>query len=380
MRTTLPDEVAVLVETFTTFVRRELQPMERDVEWRYEDEIPQSVLRAVHRRSAELGFYAPDYPESVGGVGLSQLGMSALREQAFRLPGRLASHAVAGPSGPSGLLLNGSLEQQQRYLAPLVAGQATRALALTEAGAGSDAAAIVTRADQVSGGWRLNGSKYFITNAGYADIIIVVAKVADSSRTAAFIVEREDPGLRIGRRIHGMNDEQGQWEVVFDNCFLPDDRMIDGDAHYEALQNFAKGRLAIAATCVGMALRALDLGFEYADQRTTFGQPISSYQHVQRHLVDGWVETRCAQLLTYDTAIALDAGGAAMRESAAAKLKASEMAYQVIDSVLQVFGGAGWTRDLPLERLLRQVRMWRIVEGTSELLRVIIARTLLDGA
>lgn len=385
---TIAPEYQQLRSACRRFISTELAGMEAGIGPDRSGEVPEKMIRDVRRRSADLGFYAPDYPEELGGQGLPQLGMTLLREQAFSCDGRLGEYVTAGPEGPSGLLLAGTPDQRERYLVPLVRARASRCLALSEPGAGSDTQALTTRARAQGDGWVINGTKHFITNAEAADFAIVLARTSDARAGAdgvtAFLVDKGTPGFNVGRLIPGMTEDSRQYEVHFDDCYVPETQIIGGpratgQAMYQAIQYFALGRLALAAASIGMADKALRMGIEYAKTRQAFGKTISQYQYVQGHLVDSHVELRAARLLTYDAAAHYDSGQSAMVESSIAKLTATETAYTIVDRVIQVFGGSGWTRDLPLERMLRLLRMYRIVDGTSEIQRVIIGRSLLGA-
>jgi alkylation response protein AidB-like acyl-CoA dehydrogenase len=381
----IPPEYDELCRNLTDYVERELKPLEAAELDPEEDDIPVELIDRVRKRSAELGFYAPDFPEDVGGSGLPQLGMVLLREAAARTGCRLAGFAAYGPEGPTGLLLSGTDEQKKRYLVPLVAAEKSMCFALTEPDAGSDAQSLRTTAVKDGSDWVLNGTKHFITNGKHADFALVFAandrELKAQGGITAFIVEKGTPGFAVGRAQRGMLDAEGQYELVFEGCRVPEDQVLGGPGKvgmgfYSAMQFLAMGRLSIASTCNGIADYALGLGIAYAKERRAFDRPIGKNQYVQGHIVDSLVELKASKLMAYECAWKYDKGDAVIQESSVVKLYATEMVNRVVDRMIQVHGGMGWMRELPLERLYRFVRIFRIVEGTSEIQKYVIAKTL----
>ena len=382
---TVPSEYAELQRNLTDFVERELKPIEEAELDPETDEVPVELRDRVRRRSAELGFYAADFPEDLGGSGLPQLGMVMLREAAPLTGCRLAGFTTYGPEGPTGLLLNGTDEQKKRYLVPLISAEKSMCFALTEPDAGSDAQSIRTTAVQDGDHWVLNGTKHFITNGKHADFALVFAandreKKAQGGITA-FIVEKDTPGFSVGRAQRGMVEGEGQFELVFDNCRVSEEQILGGPENvgmgfYSAMQFLAMGRLSIAALCNGIAEYALGLGTEYAKNRTAFDRPIGKNQYVQGHLVESLIEIKASKLMTYECAWRYDQGEQVIQESSIAKYYSTEMVNRVVDRMIQVHGGMGWMRELPLERLYRLVRIFTLVEGTSEIQKYIIAKTM----
>ncbi|MFH8410134.1 acyl-CoA dehydrogenase family protein [Streptomyces sp. NPDC018019] len=368
-----------LIASFESFVRKELVPLAADLP---EDaDLPPAELRDyVRRRSAALGFYAGDYPEELGGSGMPFTAVVLLHHAAGRSGCPLAQYALAGSDGPSPLLRHGTEEQIERYLKPLVRGEAVRCLALTEPNAGSDAFQLTTTAvhDAAAGEWVLKGRKTFVSNADRADFTLVVAS-AEGGPTA-FVVEAGNPGLRIGQRYEGMSGEP-LYELLLEDARVPDDAVIGGtDGVGSALGNgmdsLSRGRLVVAAMCDGIAEYALEQGIAYARERRAFGARIGAYQHVQEHLVTSRAEVEAAKLLTLACARLVDSGTEAPENAALAKLTSSETAVRVVDRALQVHGATGWVRGHPLEFLYRYVRMMTIIEGTSEIQKVIVARSM----
>ena len=381
----IPDEYAQLQGNITDYIDRELRPLEDAELDPEEDDVPVELRDRIRRRSAELGFYAADFPEDLGGSGLPQLGMVLLREAAARSGCRLAAFTTYGPEGPTGLLLNGTDEQKKTYLVPLIAAEKSMCFALTEPDAGSDAQSIRTTATQDGSDWILNGAKHFITNGKHADFALVFAandraKKAQGGITA-FIVERGTPGFTLGRAQRGMVEGEGQFELIFDNCRVSEEQILGGPGNvgmgfYSAMQFLAMGRLSIGAMCNGIADYALSLGIDYAKNRVAFDRPIGKNQYVQGHIVDSLVELKASKLMTYECAWKYDTGDPVIQESSIVKLYASEMVNRVADRMIQVHGGMGWMKELPLERIYRLVRIFTLVEGTSEIQKYIIAKSV----
>ena len=381
----IPDEYNELQRNLTGFIERELRPLEESELDPERDEMPVELRDRVRRRAAELGFYAADFPEDLGGSGLPQLGMVLLREAAARTGCRLATFVTYGPEGPTGLLLSGTDEQKKRYLMPLITAEKSMCFALTEPDAGSDAQSIRTTATADGDDWIITGTKHFITNGKHADFALVFAandrtKKAQGGITA-FIVERGTPGFEVGRAQHGMVEGEGQFELVFDNCRVSSEQILGGPdsvgmGFYSAMEFLAMGRLAIAASCNGMADFALSLGTEHAKNRIAFDRPIGKNQYIQSHLVESLIEIKASKLMTYECAWRYDNGDPVVQESSIAKYYSTEMVNRVVDRMIQVHGGMGWMRELPLERLYRFVRIFTLVEGTSEIQKYIIAKTM----
>jgi alkylation response protein AidB-like acyl-CoA dehydrogenase len=381
----IPAEYSELQRNLVDFVDRELRPLEEEHLDPEKDDVPVELRDRVRRRSAELGFYAADFPEDLGGSGLPQLGMVLLREAGARTGCRLAGFTTYGPEGPTGLLLNGTDEQKKTYLVPLISAEKSMCFALTEPDAGSDAQNISTTAVKDGNDWILNGRKHFITNGKHADFALVFA-ANDRSKKAqggitAFIVERGTPGFSVGRGQVGMVQGEGQFELVFEDCRVSEEQILGGPQNvgmgfYSAMQFLAMGRLSIGAGCNGIAEYALNLGLEYAKERKAFDRPIGKNQYIQGYLVDSLVQIRASKLLTYECAWKYDQGDPVIQESSIVKLHATEMVNHVVDRMIQVHGGMGWMREVPLERLYRFVRIFTLVEGTSEIQKYIIAKTM----
>lgn len=377
------DGHADLVRSFESFIQRELVPLAAEIA--EAGTVPQADMRSyVRRRSAALGFYAGDYPEELGGSGMPFTAVALLHHAAGRSGCALAPYALAGPEGPSPLLRHGTDRQIERYLVPLVRAEATRCLALTEPHAGSDAFRLATVATRKADGWVINGRKTFVSNADEADFALVVTATdlgdGPTAGATAFVIPTDQPGLRIGQRYEGMSGEL-LFEVLLDQVHVSPDAVIGGDdavggAAAIAIDSLSQGRLVVAAQCNGIAEYALRLGLEHARSRSAFGNRIGSYQHVQEHLVSSHAEVESSKLLTLAAARLVDEGVEAPENAALAKLTASQTVVRTVDRSLQVHGATGWVRGHPLEFLYRYVRMMTIIEGTSEVQKVIIAKAL----
>jgi len=381
----VPDDYRELTRNLTDFVARELRSLESAELDPEHDDVPTELRDRVRRRSAELGFYAADFPEDLGGSGLPQLGMVLLREAAARTGCRLAAFATYGPEGPTGVLLSGTDEQKKTYLTPLITAEKSMCFALTEPDAGSDAQNIATTATQDGDDWVLNGTKHFITNGKHADFALVFAANDRTKRAqggiTAFIVESGTPGFEVGRSQIGMVEGEGQYELIFRDCRVSENQVLGGVDNVgmgfgAAMQFLAMGRLSIGAMCNGIAEYCLNLGIDYAKERRAFDRPIGKNQYVQGHIVDSVVELKAAKLMTCECAWKYDNGDPVIQESSIVKLYSAEMVNRVVDRMIQVHGGMGWMRELPLERIYRLVRIFTLVEGTSEIQRHIIAKTV----
>ncbi|MFJ3219556.1 acyl-CoA dehydrogenase family protein [Kitasatospora sp. NPDC086801] len=381
----LEDGHRELVEAFESFVRRELVPLAAELP-ETADEVPAELRAYVRKRSAALGFYAGDYPEELGGADMPFTAVVLLHHAAGRSGCTLAPYALAGSDGPSPLLRHGTPEQIERHLVPLVRGEQTRCLALTEPHAGSDAFRLTTTAVRTADGWVLNGRKTFVSNADRAGLVLVVTATdlgegaGPTAGATAFVLPIDQPGLRIGQRYEGMSGEP-LFELLLDEVTVSDDAVIGGEegvgaATALAMDSLSRGRLVVAAMCNGIAEYALRIGVEYARERRAFGKVIGEYQHVQEHLVATRAEVESSKLLTLACARLVDDGTEAPENAALAKLTASETAVRAVDRSLQVHGATGWVRGHPLEFLYRYVRMTTIIEGTSEVQKVIIARSM----
>jgi butyryl-CoA dehydrogenase len=336
------------------------------------------------KRLAELGFLGLPYPEHYGGAGLDTLAYVIAVEEVARACGStaitFAAHVSLGCGPVWGV---GSEEQKQRFLVPMARGEALGAFGLTEPNAGSDAAGTQTRAEQVHGGWRVNGSKIYITNGSVAKYITFTARTDASKGTkgiSAFIMDTATPGFKVGKREKKMGLRGSDTVAVsFEDCMVPGENLL-GDPHggFRAfMQTLTGGRISIGALALGLAQGAYEHAVRYSKERRQFGKAISEFQAVQFMLADMATKIEAARLLVYHAAALKDAGQPFAREAAMAKLFASEAGMWVTDKAIQVFGGLGYCRDVPVERMHRDAKLMEIGEGTSEIQRLVIAREIL---
>lgn len=380
----IPEELEILRRSLRKFIEKEVIPLEQKAGYDPDDGVPQDLLKQVRRRSHELGFWGIDMPEQYGGGGLNMLGTVILREEASRHFCSLNQAIFGGPEGPSKILLAGTEEQIQKYLVPVIKAEKTCCFALTEPNAGSDAASIETSAVRDGDEWVINGLKHFITNGPYADYAIVFAVTDRQKRgrggITCFLVDKGTPGFSVGKIQRTMGGGDSQCELVFEDCRVPHENVLGevGMGFVTAMTFLGGGRLGIAAGAVGMTDKLLQVSIDYAKQRVQFGKPIATKQAIQWMLADIATELFAARNMVYSTAWKIDQGEMAIREMAMCKLYATELVNRAADVAVQVHGGMGYMKEAPIERVYRGVRALRIVEGTSEIQRFIIARSLLQ--
>ena len=370
-----------LLATLRRFVTERLMPNEARVD--REDRVPPELIAEMRA----LGLFGLAIPEEHGGLGLT------MEEEvlcAFEF-GRTspAFRSVFGTNngiGSQGIIIDGTPAQKRDWLPRLAAGEIIASFALTEAEAGSDAASLKTSAKREGEVYRLNGTKRFITNAPVADIFTVMARTGGEGAggISAFIVPRDAPGLGVGKPERKM----GQWgtaiaDVVLQDCHVPVENLIggaEGQGFKTAMKVLDRGRLHIAAICVGMAERLIDLSLRYAMERKQFGKPIAEFQLVQAMLADSRTEAYAARCMVLDAARRKDLGEAINTEASCCKLFASEMVGRIADRAVQVHGGAGYIADYGIERFYRDARLFRIYEGTSQIQQLLIARNMIRDA
>jgi butyryl-CoA dehydrogenase len=336
------------------------------------------------REAADLGLLGVPYPTDIGGTGLDNLAYAITIEELSRASGSMGIIVSAHTSlGAGPLYLAGTPEQQEQFLRPLASGAKLGAYGLTEPGAGSDSRGTRTRARRDGEEWVLDGAKRFITNAGAADIYIVVARTGeaeDDNQISAFIVEKGTPGFTFGR----LEDKMGlhasaTGELLFDGCRIPATNLLgtEGEGDKLFLKTLDGGRIGIGAMALGLAQAAYEAASVYVKERHQFGRPIGSFQGVAFQVADMATEIDAARLLVYRAAWLKDQGKPYTTEAAMAKLYASEVAARVTNAAIQVHGGYGYVREYKVERYLRDAKLTEIGEGTSEIQRLVIARNLL---
>jgi acyl-CoA dehydrogenase len=386
MTTTSPtaDDFREMVREIRRFVREQVVPLESQID--ETDEIPDRI----RQQAKELGLYGFALPAEHGGIGLT---VSQEMELAFELGWTTpAFRSMFGTNnGIAGhvLMLGGTDEQQAEWLPKLASGEITAAFALTEPEAGSSPSDLTTTAKPADGGrgWVIDGTKRYITNAPIADVFMVFARTSREGRAAdgisAFIVPSDTPGVDVAPPDHKMGQQGAHTaDVAFNDAHVDDAMLVGtepGKGYRTALGCLAHGRLHIAAVCVGLAARLVEESLAWATERKQGGRPISEYQLVAAMLADSQTELMAGRALVRDAARAYDAGEDTRLGPACAKLYASEMVGRVADRAVQIHGGAGYIRGVPVERFYRDVRLFRIYEGTSQIQQLVIAGELTRG-
>jgi len=372
--------LTLLLETIARFVRDRLVPNERWVE--DNDRIPDELVREMK----VLGLFGLSIPEEYGGLGLTMEEEVLVALEVGRTsPAFRTLFGTNNGIGAQGIVLDGTEKQKRHYLPKLASGEIIASFALTEPDSGSDAASVRTSAARDGEHYVLNGTKRFITNAPEAGIFTVMARTDHSVKGAAgisaFIVEARTPGLTIGATDKKMGQKGAHTaDVVFADCRVPAENLIggkEGVGFYTAMKVLDKGRLHIAAVCVGVAERMLDDALRYALGRYQFGKPIADFQLIQAMLADSRAESYAARCMVLDAARRRDDGADITTEAACAKLFSSEMCGRVADRALQIHGGAGYMSDYSIERFYRDVRLFRIYEGTTQIQQLVIARNMI---
>jgi acyl-CoA dehydrogenase len=365
-----------LIDTVRRFVAERLRPIEAQVA--EDDAIPEDVLAEMRA----LGLYGISIPEAYGGLDLSMEDECLVAIELGRTsPAFRSAFGTNVGIGSQGLVMFGTDDQKAKWLPGIASGEIVTSFALTEPEAGSDSAAVQTRAVRDGEDYVLNGSKRYITNAGKASLFTVMARTDPEKKGAggvsAFLVPRDLPGLSIGKSEKKMGQQGAHiHDVIFENVRVPAENRLgaEGEGFKVAMQVLDKGRLHISAVCIGVAERLIADTVAYAAERKQFGQPIASFQLVQGMIADCKTEALAARALTLETARKRDAGAGVTLEASASKYFASEMVGRVADKAVQIFGGAGYVADYGIERLYRDVRIFRIYEGTSQIQQVVIAR------
>jgi len=368
-----------LIETVRRFVSERLRPLEAKVA--EDDAMPDDVVEEMKG----LGLFGLSIPEEYGGLDLSMEDECLVGVELGRTsPAFRSAFGTNVGIGSQALVMFGTEDQKKKFLPGIASGEIVTSFALTEPEAGSDSAAVQTRAVRDGDHYVLNGAKRYITNANKAHLFTVMARTDPSKPggggVSAFLVERNSPGLTVGKSEKKMGQQGAHVsEVFFDNVRVPAENRIgaEGEGFKVAMQVLDRGRLHISSVCIGVAERLIADCVTYASERKQFGQPLSSFQLLQGMIADSKTEALAAKALTMETARKRDAGQNVTMEAAAAKYFASEMVGRVADRAVQIFGGAGYIADYGIERFYRDVRIFRIYEGTSQIQQVIIARETL---
>jgi acyl-CoA dehydrogenase len=379
MHHNISEETKALCGAIKEFIDREIIPIENaNHALIHAGEVNQEFFDlccVVMRKSIDAGFFAMFMPADVGGQDLGEYEMCLVREVVAR-EGRHLAMMMLGelPFGPNKMLYHlASEDQREKYLMPLMRGEKTTGIALTEPDAGSDLAAIRTTATRQNGDWVIRGMKHFISNAPFADFLQVLAK--SDGGYSMFLVDRE--AYRVGSVQRSMGGDDIQAEVYFDESIVPSANLIgeEGQAFRYAMEFLGNERLTMASISCGMADRAIAVAKEWAKQRVTFGKPIIENQAIQWMIADSETELYAGRAMCYDAAQRADAGENVFKEISMAKLYCSEMVGRVVDRAVQIFGGAGYMKGNEAERLYRLARILRIAGGSSEIQRMIIARS-----
>ena len=374
------DTFDALIETIRRFVAGRLRPLEEKVA--EEDEVPEEIVREMR----EMGLFGLSIPEEHGGLGLT---MSEEVRVALEF-GRTtpAFRSVFGTNvgiGSQGLVMAGSEAQKAEWLPGIASGEVVTSFALTEPGAGSDGASVQTRAVRDGDVYKLSGTKRFITNADKASLFTVMARTGGEGPggVSAFLVPADLPGVLIGKPERKMGQQGAHvCDVNFDEAPVPAANRLgaEGEGFKIAMRVLDRGRLHIAAVCVGISERLISDAVSYATERKQFGKALTEFQLVQAMIADSKTDTMAARALVLETAALKDTGASITLEAAAAKYFASESVGRVADRAVQIFGGAGYIADYGIERLYRDVRLFRIFEGTSQIQQLVIAReTIKNG-
>jgi acyl-CoA dehydrogenase len=382
MTTLDPETLADLLQTIRRFVTERLIPVEERVD--REDRIPDDIVAEMRA----LGLYGVTIPQEYGGLGLSaEESVLVFFELCRAAPAFRSVIGINNGLGSSTILADGNDAQRAKYVARLASGELIAAFCLTEPDSGSDAGALRTTARRDGDSFVLDGTKRFITNAPEAGIFIVMARTDESKAGAAgvsaFVVEAGTPGLSVGRNDRKMGQKGAHLaDVIMEGCRIPASAMLgrEGQGFKVAMRALDRGRIHIAAMCVGVAERLVDEGLGYALERPQFGKPIAEYQLVQAMLADSKTEAYAARCMVVDTAKRLDRGERISTEASCCKMFASEMVGRVADRTVQIHGGAGYISECAAERLYRDVRVFRLYEGTTQIQQLIIARDMIRAA
>lgn len=373
----LSDEQKMLQKMVRDFATQEVIPEVERME--SEDRFPKELIQKM----GELGLMGIPIPEAYGGSGMSYTSYIQVIHEISKFSATLGVILSVHTSvGTNPILYFGTEDQKQRFIPKLAKGEYLGAFALTESGSGSDASSMKTTAKLIDDMYVLNGSKVFITNGGEADTYITFARTGDSPKDiSAFIVEKDAPGFIIGKKekkmgLHGSNTV----EIIFENCRIPKENLLGerGKGFKIAMANLNIGRIGIAAQGLGIAEAALNYAVTYAKEREQFGKPIAANQGISFKLAEMATNVESAKLLTYQAAALIEAGKQCDKEASMAKMMATKTAMNNAIEAVQVFGGYGYTKEYPVERLFRDAKVTEIYEGTNEIQHIVIAKHLLN--
>jgi alkylation response protein AidB-like acyl-CoA dehydrogenase len=375
----LNEEQIAIKEMVREFAEIEIKPFVR--EWDEKKAFPAEFIRKL----GSLGLLGIIFPESYGGAGMSYVEYALILEELSAVDPSVGLMVAAHNSlGTFHIFSFGSETQKQKYLPRLVSGESLAAWGLTESGAGSDAKALKTTAVRKNNSWIINGSKTFITNPNFSDYVVIIAKTSldkGSRGISAFVVEQGTAGYRIGNNFDKLGMRASDTaELFFDDCVIPLENILgkEGEGFRQAMSTLDGGRISIGAMCVGIARGAYENALRYAQEREAFGQSISGFQAIKFKLANMATEIDAARLLIQRAAWMKDQEKNINLESSMAKLFASEVAVRAAEEAVQIFGGYGFVKEYPVEKFYRDAKLGTIGEGTSEILRLVIARELLQ--
>ena len=374
----LNDEQLHLKKSVREFAVREIAP--HVMEWDEASQFPLATIKEL----GKLGLLGTIFPSEYGGAGMGYVEYVTAIEELSRVDGSVGIIVAAHTSLCSNhIFLAGNESQKRQYIPKLSTGEFIGAWGLTEPSSGSDAGSARMTASKSGGGWVLNGTKTFITNGHYADVIVVLAvtdKTAHTHGLSAFVLTKDAKGFRAGKKENKLGLRASDTsELIFEDCFLPAECLLgkEGDGFIDAMRILDGGRISIAALSLGMAEGAYEAALKYSKERKQFGKAISEFQAIQWKLADMATEIEAAKLLTFRAAAMKDAGMKTTMESSMAKLYASEVAVRCANEGVQIHGGYGFIKDYPAEKFYRDVKLCTIGEGTSEIQKLVIARQLL---
>lgn len=382
MKFELSPELTQMRDALRKFVKAELEPLEDQID--RSGELPPHLLTLLGKH----GYLSMRLPVEVGGAGMGLFPYCLMLEE-FSRSHRIFGLIASGGGGltPIAISRHGTAEQKRNYLAGLMDGSKRTAFALTEPAAGSDNSAMTTRAEKVDGGWVLNGRKHYINGAHEADFITVIAITDAVKRTrggvTAFLVDRGTPGFNITRVDTTMGSDVIKLaEIEFTDCRVPDGAVLGkpGQGFDLAKESLRDGRMGVSCSCIGTADRLLEMSASHAKSRVTFGKPLAERQAIQWMLADSEVDIAAARAMVYQTLAQIDEGKAVGTAASICKLYCSEMVGRVADRAVQIHGGMGIVQGYPVERMYRDVRHYRIGEGSSEVQRMLIAKDVLKRA
>ncbi len=368
------------IEQLHRYVRERLIPAEKEVI--ETDRIPDDIMAEMR----DMGLFGITMPEAFGGAGMNVFQYArTIRELSYAMPCYRSITSINIGMVCSAIIKGGTEAQKAQWLPRLAAGEVA-SFGLTEPGSGSDSAAMQTMAVRSGNGWVINGTKRYITNAPFADVALIMARTSKeplpkNAHVSAFLVPMDTPGISVGKSDKKMGQAGSHIaDIVMEDVHLPADALLgdeEGKGFVTAMQSLDNGRLSVGSAAAGYARRALDSALRYANERKAFGEPIANFQLIQQMLADSEIEIYAAECMLDDACRRADAGEKVLRQAAAAKVFATEMCGRVVDRVVQIYGGAGYLAEYEAERFFRDARIYRIYEGTTQILQLQIAKHML---